>query len=162
MKDNSEIPNIQDDKISNEASSQKTDQQNEQENSISPNQEFQDINFVIVKKDNIDISSIDSMKLNIKSTKEQQKVNESLEFSPDNLYLNEKHPWDFANSYPERVIKGTEVKIYPFPNDITKEEIYDNFKILGEIIDVNIIPLSKEGKITRENNQSIHSNFFNF
>jgi len=61
------------------------------------------------------------------------------------------YPWEYASVFPETVIKGTEVRIYPFPNDITKEEIYENFNIIGDIIDIKIYPLNKENELVDEN-----------
>lgn len=65
-------------------------------------------------------------------------------------------PWEIAAHFPESVFKGTEVKIYPFPTDINKEEIYENFNVLGEIIDINIKPVSKDTEVKSINNTSKH------
>lgn len=68
--------------------------------------------------------------------------------NPSNLQIgkDDYEPWDYANNHPEEVIQGTEVIIYPFPDDITKQEIYDNFSILGDIIDIRIYPMKKNSK----------------
>ncbi len=66
-------------------------------------------------------------------------------------------PWEYAENFPDSIIKGTLVRVYPFPNDITKEEIYDNFKVLGEIIDIDIFPLNKNKKLKNENSKNSYN-----
>ena len=104
---------------------------NPSDNIISQNYPFDILNKNISKKS--DIYENDKIK------------NENTELNladPQNINLETKEKiWNRANNNPDSVIRGTEVRIHPFPHDITKEEIFDNFSVLGDIIDMRIIPI---------------------
>jgi hypothetical protein len=125
-----------------------------EESNVSPTQNINDINAErnnLKKSLNNDSTNPYLNSENILNVDKED--SEGLLFDKTNVTKIE--PWEIASTFPESVVKGTEVKIYPFPNDITKEEIYENFNLLGEIVDINIKPISKESNLKIPNNNGI-------
>jgi RNA recognition motif-containing protein len=54
-------------------------------------------------------------------------------------------PWKRAQNDPSLVKRGTEIHINPLPIEIKHEELYNIFKLYGEIIDLRIIPRKDKG-----------------